>query len=101
MADKGDPTATYAYSRVPLPSASTHIRLLHVSPSNHTGDAHLSAPLLCSFSIISIDSPPTYKALSYVWGTSAPGCLLQLDGSPQLVTQSLDVALRHLRHKSE
>lgn len=92
------------YSGAQLPSASTHIRLLHISPSGHDElDAHHAAPLICHFTVAEMSSPVPYKALSYTWGdVSRPWpCWVTLDGIQLPVTLSLDTAMRHLRHSTE
>jgi hypothetical protein len=49
-------------------------------------------------------SPPAYEALSYVWGGSADLSYVRIDvvGAHRLsITRNLDIAHRHLRHRSE
>src|SRR5271154_3222751 len=45
----------------------------------------------------SLNSPPSYVALSYVWGDPARKKDLNIDGKVVRITESLDTALRHLR----
>ena len=92
------------YPAARLPSASTHIRLLHISPSGHHDlEAHRAAPLICHCSVADISSPAPYKALSYTGGdVSRPWpCWVTLGGIQLPVTLSLDTAMRYLRHSTE
>ena len=92
------------YNTAQLPSASTHIRLLHISPSGrYDPEAHRQALLICRFSLSEIASPAPYKALSYVWGDTARPwpCWVSLSGMQLPVTLSLDTAMRYLRHQTE
>ena len=105
----------FTYDKVPLPSPSTHIRLLSLFPSANllatkgkstTGaeDEILSAPLHCSISTYPLDSAAQFNALSYTWGPPGDGShvvkIMSTDGEllgNLSVTPSLDGALRHLR----
>lgn len=83
-----------------LPTSSLHIPLLHLDPATN-----IAAPLTCRLSVVSIDSVPAFRALSYTWGpdarthdpliavghTTEQHCCLH-------ITASLDDILRHLRH---
>ncbi|SPO01448.1 related to HET-6OR heterokaryon incompatibility protein (het-6OR allele) [Cephalotrichum gorgonifer] len=92
------------YLGAQLPSASAHIRLLHISPSGQNeGGPHRDAPLVCSFSVTEIASPTPYKALSYTWGDVARPwpCWANFDGIQLPITHSLDLAIRALRHETE
>ena len=48
---------------------------------------------------LSLNDPPTYKALSYVWGDINSKESLVLNGATCLITKNLDIALRHLQHE--
>ena len=48
---------------------------------------------------LNIISRPSYSALSYVWGDPSDTRRIELDGKSTDVTESLDSALRNLRHQ--
>lgn len=50
------------------------IRLVHIFPPKSTDD-----PVECNLNIISLDSKPSFEALSYVWGDSEATKPLKLD----------------------
>ncbi|KAK0732246.1 heterokaryon incompatibility protein-domain-containing protein, partial [Lasiosphaeris hirsuta] len=67
------------------------IRLLKLAP----GPA--SSPIECTVQIHSIDNPPDFEALSYVWGSSADPVIIVCDSKRLTVTQNLHAALLQLR----
>jgi hypothetical protein len=61
-------------------------------------------PIHCTIRIEWIDRPPPYKALSYCWGKEGPNQSshsVDIEGAALPITESLDSALRHLRHQTE
>lgn len=52
--------------------------------------------LVCRHHVVSIDEPPPYEALSYVWGSAEELQDLTIDGYAFKVTQNLYAALNHL-----
>ncbi|KAL2137335.1 hypothetical protein VTI74DRAFT_3275 [Chaetomium olivicolor] len=105
----------FSYDSVKLPSASTHIRLLHLHPSPAP-----SSPLICSLTIHPLhsshsdsyvpndddDNPPSgrpkFTAVSYAWGPGDRTAHASVNGDALLlITPSLDTALRHLRHAED
>lgn len=83
--------ATYSY--FPLSFASNQIRLLSLEPAKER-----SAPLVCSLSKISLNSPPPFEALLYTWGAFGDDAVI-LHSIPFKVTANLDSALRDIRHE--
>ncbi len=73
----------------PLSSDKREIRLLHLEPGD--GDAALQ----CRLSVVSLDSDPSYEALSYCWGNGTSQVLV--DAHPVLIPRNLDAALRRFR----
>jgi hypothetical protein len=87
--------STYTYHK--LDPTSREIRLIKIVPSNTTEAFENGRPVECSMCCASLDSPPSYVALSYVWGDPARKKDLNIDGKIVRITESLDTALRHLR----
>ncbi len=93
------------YDKAVLLSASTHIRLLRISPSSETAaddsaEGHFSAPIVGEFKTVSISEPPAYSALSYTWGGSNKTHQIRLGSDEQLgITESLDTAMRYVRKR--
>ncbi|KAH8755807.1 heterokaryon incompatibility protein-domain-containing protein [Diaporthe sp. PMI_573] len=65
---------------------SSQIRLLHLASSGEH-------PITCQLSVASLDDPPPYEALSYVWGDTEDLRVIQVDGHDFRVTQNLHAAL--------
>ncbi|KAK4888574.1 hypothetical protein LTR27_012526 [Elasticomyces elasticus] len=42
-----------------------------------------------NFTVVSLDQPPQYTALSYLWGSETPDCLMWIDGRPFWVRPGL------------
>ena len=74
----------------PLP-ASSDIRLLEIYPSD-SNDA-----VACNLVIKSLDSDPTYIALSYTWGDTGENRYITCNGIQVEVTRNLHSALHRLR----
>lgn len=73
------------------------IRVLVLEPAEHLDD-----PLVASFKVESLDSKPTYKALSYTWGPPFDGLTLEdqqvtVSGRVISIKGNLGHALRRLR----
>lgn len=61
------------YTHIPLPNASTHIRLIKLYPAVAFGQgtsASTNSQIKCNMSVASIDALPPFAVLSYAWGTS-------------------------------
>lgn len=80
-----------AYSQ--LNNATSETRLLSLLPDN--GDRNCLVQ--CRLRIVSLDAPPAYEGLSYVWGDSAERKVILVDGCKMEVTVNLEAALRRLR----
>ncbi|KAK4135734.1 HET-domain-containing protein, partial [Trichocladium antarcticum] len=77
-----------------LSSASREIRLLHLQPGQGTEEAD-ELQTECRLSVVSLDSNPSYEALSYRWGSRTSTVLV--DGHEVVVPENLDEALRRFR----
>lgn len=67
----------------------SQIRLLHLSSSREQS-------ITCRLQVVSINEPPPYEALSYVWGSAEDLQALTIDGHAFRVTQNLYTALTQL-----
>ncbi|KAH7059087.1 heterokaryon incompatibility protein [Macrophomina phaseolina] len=81
-----------AIDYTPIPPGSRRFRILSLQPSES-----FSAEIVCTLTDASLDSPPEYEALSYVWGDPAKPNSVTLAGRRVGVTENLATALRHLR----
>ncbi|KAJ4351345.1 uncharacterized protein N0V89_006685 [Didymosphaeria variabile] len=70
-------------------------RLVHLASGEHN-DA-----IVCTLDYFDTRSPPTYEALSYVWGDPKITAPIDVNGHTLQVTTNLEVALRHLRLPKE
>jgi hypothetical protein len=71
---------------------TNQIKLLKIRPSvdpNH---------MECQLQTVSLDTPPRFEALSYVWGSRHTTTNILLEGVPVAVTQNLAAALHRLRN---
>ncbi|RGP81300.1 het-6or heterokaryon incompatibility het-6or allele [Fusarium longipes] len=112
----------FDYDSVKLLTASTEIRLLELFPSeaHHLGDTPngIAGPiwgdcLVCRLYTVPIQkSSNSFMALSYVWGNDSKSRAIWTVGAPGEtsrqwtetsipITESLEVALRHLRRQHE
>ena len=84
---------TYVYS----PLSDHQIRIL-VLLRNYS-----SAPLECNLEHVNLSDFPSYKALSYTWGTGGTidSIICNKDGAKISITASLAAALLQLRHVDE
>lgn len=86
------------YTYQPLPQGRPHIRLLKIVPATASDDV-----LVADIGHFSLDdSCPPFVALSYVWGPpNPPWMVCTRDGRYIVCTQSLRLALCHLRDRGE
>jgi hypothetical protein len=69
------------------------IRLLRVRPGNTL------STISCDFVYIDLKFAKDYAALSYTWGSAAPTVPILLQGQVTLVSETLYLALLHLRKR--
>ena len=67
------------------------IRLLEVLPGED------ESTIVTSMVTVSLDSKPTYAALSYVWGDATQASMIECNGKSISITTSLAEALRAFR----
>lgn len=79
-----DPSASF-----PIIDPTRQIRLLHLSSTKEHS-------ITCRLHVVSVNDPPPYEALSYVWGSAEDLQVLTVDGHAFRVTQNLYAALEHL-----
>lgn len=83
------------YGEVYRPLGEKQIRLIRLQPGA------FGQPLICSLDAIELDNPPSYEALSYVWGSEEKGETAQVNKQDIHITENLHVALNYLRSESE
>ena len=75
------------------------IRVLELLPepcgSGRTTDLH------CELKQVSIDEPPPYEALSYVWASPIRNRYILCEGKKIMITENCDAALRRLRSSAD
>ena len=81
---------------IPVDSSRRESRLIHVNPS-----VNRSAAIECFLHTMSVDHPPHYKALSYVWGNFNDVMSIRLNGEVFNVGVNLWHALSWLRHQNK
>lgn len=105
--------STYSYTS--LDETKREIRLLRILPrySSDSPDSQTPAGVVaqsealvhdtikCKFSLISLNSPPPFEALSYTWGSPGAGRTIEVEGHVVSVTNNLYSALHHLRQDRE
>ncbi|KAH6693300.1 heterokaryon incompatibility protein-domain-containing protein [Leptodontidium sp. MPI-SDFR-AT-0119] len=69
----------------------TSIRLLYLQPGSFEDDINIK------LKVVSLDNPPSYQALSYVWGPPPHDTPVFCHGKELLVSESCVAALRRLR----
>ncbi|KAK1722658.1 hypothetical protein CaCOL14_010952 [Colletotrichum acutatum] len=80
-----------------LPVAADEIRVIKLQPA-----PSLLAPITAELVILKLGGGSShYDALSYRWGDCLDPVNITMNGICMSVTQSLDTALRHLRHSKE
>jgi hypothetical protein len=72
------------------------ITVAELSPSDD-----FSSPLKCQLVYKYLDGRPKYGCLSYVWGKPEFTKAIKLNGKPFFVIENLEVALRHIRQRSQ
>ena len=73
------------------------IRVLDLLPASSLDDA-----ISVQLSLVSIDNPGSYEALSYTWGSSTIGLRpISCDGADTSVTENLFIALKRFRRTSD
>ena len=77
----------------PLDSSRHQLRCLSLSPGE------FNDPIDAALDIVSLDDDPKYEALSYVWGQDSSPTSMVVRGTDISITQNLDIALRHIRHR--
>jgi hypothetical protein len=83
------------FTKIPRPfypslsSRNREIRLLHLQPGAEAEE------LQCRLIVASLDSSPSYEALSYRWGRDTSSVLV--DGHKVRISQNLEHALRKMR----
>jgi hypothetical protein len=75
-----------AYSYEPLEHPDNSIRLIKI--------LSISPQICCQLRVVSIESPPEFTTLSYVWGDATIKETITIDGKVLPVTQNLAGALR-------
>ncbi|KAI7554611.1 hypothetical protein KC331_g420 [Hortaea werneckii] len=77
----------------PLDKEKRQIRIILLQPSEEEDDA-----LYADLEIVSLDSEPEYKAISYVWGDASDTTIMFVNGGKAIkITKSLAAALRCFR----
>lgn len=74
----------------PLAQPSKHIRLLKI--------LHLSPEITCELIEVSLQSDPTYVALSYTWGDPNSTRIITINGVLMSITTNLAHALEDIHH---
>ncbi|KAG4432387.1 hypothetical protein IFR05_012137 [Cadophora sp. M221] len=87
------PNAT-CYEHTPFED-ETSIRLPYLQPGKFDDDINIK------LEVVSLDNPPPYRALSYVWGPPPHETLVFCDGNEFLVSESCVAALRRLREEEQ
>ena len=88
------------YQYLPLNESLQEIRVLTLHPGDFSADIQISIHKVA----LSPERPPTYEALSYVWGTTENPSDIKVgpSGNDKIaITQNLAVALPYLRYKNE
>ncbi|KAI0469635.1 heterokaryon incompatibility protein-domain-containing protein [Xylaria cf. heliscus] len=67
-------------------------RLVLLQPGDALSDIH------CQLSVSSLDHPPHFEALSYVWGDANDRLPITIEGQTHNVTKNLHSALQYLRY---
>ncbi|KAJ4294905.1 hypothetical protein N0V88_005144 [Collariella sp. IMI 366227] len=97
LAEKGETMTDYTKPSRPfypaLSSANREIRLLHLKSGTETDE------LQCHLQVVSLDSNPSYEALSYCWGRSTANILV--NDKYVSVPANLQDALRRFRCATE
>jgi Heterokaryon incompatibility protein (HET) len=92
----------FTYRRLDLTKESQELRFLELQPAKS-----FSEGVRCTIFHCSLKAPPSYEALSYVWGGRENPLFIHLAYNQETcgldpsfaVTQNLAAALRHIRHR--
>ena len=94
--DMNDRTvAPYQYK--PLDEDLKEIRLMTLHDGDFTSDIKVSLHIVS----LTPESPPSYEALSYVWGSQENPVIIHVDGGTLAITRNLAEALPYLRYKDK
>ena len=85
------------YQYTPLNNDLKEIRLLTLHEGDFKADIHISIDTVP----LTPDDPPTYEALSYVWGSLKNPIDIQVGLQTLAVTQNLAEALHYLRYRDK
>jgi hypothetical protein len=88
-------TATDSQGHIYRPLHENESRLVHLAPATH--DEAIS----CTLQHFDVLHPPSYEALSYVWGDPNITVPITVEDHPLPVTTNLETALRYLRLEDE
>lgn len=77
-----------------------YIRILELLPANPSISGNDQDNIQCSLHIVSIQDPPPYVALFYVWGDTQTKLPISCNGSTLYITPNLHAALLALRTKA-
>jgi hypothetical protein len=80
------------YQHQPLKHQDS-IRLARLRPGN------FKSPIIIELIQASLEYPPSYKALSYIWGSPVGDVPVCCDGEELLITANCVAALRRTRHR--
>lgn len=83
------------YDELPLKPADQTIRLLKLHTANDRSD-----PLIADLTVVSLDSNPSFAALSYCWGPPAFTRSIICNSTALDITESLSLALSSIRSMS-
>jgi hypothetical protein len=84
-----------------VPSNNVKIRLIELFPPEKTAGDAFDVELKCRIFWTPLESPAKFKALSYSWGTGSQTHKISVAGEILEITESLDIALRHVRQPNE
>lgn len=80
------------YQHQPLKGQDS-IRLARLRPGT------FKAPIVIELQEVCLENPPSYQAVSYVWGSPVGDVPIRCDGQELLITENCVAALRRLRHR--
>lgn len=93
---KPDTLGHTRYEYLPLDDSLNEIRIAELLPAETRSES-----VECRISKISLDSSPSYVALSYTWGDPSICRPITIEGNSTLVTTNLEAALRRIRQIEE
>lgn len=83
--------STNVYDRFRLDKTKAEARILDIQPGAWNEE------IVCNMRVVSLDNPPPYNALSYVWGEYIPRFVVRIQGQMVLASANLHAALRRIR----